>query len=298
MDFFGNDINANDNPILKRTFMFLEEGDWERANEFCEQILDQDPENAWAYLAKLMIETKVKTREELLNLTYSFENSINYKRCIRYGNEELKKELIGYIEYIKRKYGSATVPTKSEKIQPTTNAQKVSQNTYEQSFSNDTQTDIKEYGRKKFYLTILSCIGILLLMFAFMHFIEYYYFYRGYYVGSADFYYRTFWVWLIPIAIILWKESANYVKRVCSLGGNKATNIFFSVMLVGLVTARMVYVDIDYIEFMKSCYSFSHTLYFIKLHKEITGSGFTVGFLIAPVYILVAEIYAKKKKGE
>lgn len=297
MDFFGSDINANNNnSILKRTFMFLEEGDWERANEFCEQILDQDPENAWAYLAKLMIENKVKTREELLNLTYSFENSINYKRCIRYGNEELKKELIGYIEYIKRKYGSITVPTKSEKIQPTTNAPKVSQNTYEQSFSNDTQTDIKEYGRKKFYLTILSCLGVLLGMYFFTIFMLENFCYR-YGIGSEYFYYRTFWVWLIPIAIILWKESANYVKRVCSLGGNKATNIFFSVMLVGLVTARMVYVGIDYIEFMK-CFYPSRTLYFINLHEKITVSGFTVGFLIAPVYILVAEIYAKKKKGE
>ena len=45
----------NIEPLLKRAFMFLEDGDWESADEYCERVLDQDPENAMAYLGKLMV---------------------------------------------------------------------------------------------------------------------------------------------------------------------------------------------------------------------------------------------------
>ena len=41
-------------PLLKRAFMFLEDGNWQEADAYCEKVLDQDPENAQAYLGKLM----------------------------------------------------------------------------------------------------------------------------------------------------------------------------------------------------------------------------------------------------
>ena len=42
--------NANNNvePLLRRVFMFLEDEDWKSAVEYCEKVLDQDPENAQA----------------------------------------------------------------------------------------------------------------------------------------------------------------------------------------------------------------------------------------------------------
>ena len=50
--------NASVAPLLKRAFMFLEDGDFSRADEFCEQVLNLDPENAEAYLGKLMAEQR------------------------------------------------------------------------------------------------------------------------------------------------------------------------------------------------------------------------------------------------
>lgn len=41
---------ANTAPLLKRAFIFLEDGDWSSADEYCEKVLDLDPENAQAYL--------------------------------------------------------------------------------------------------------------------------------------------------------------------------------------------------------------------------------------------------------
>ena len=46
-------------PLLKRVFMFLEDGDWKKADEYCERILDTDPENCIAYIGKLCAELKL-----------------------------------------------------------------------------------------------------------------------------------------------------------------------------------------------------------------------------------------------
>ena len=88
-------------PLLKRAFMFLEDEEFDRADDFCEQVLNQDPENAQAYLGKLMSELQVKRREELANCDEPFDDSNNYRKIMRFGDSELKSEIAGYIEYIK-----------------------------------------------------------------------------------------------------------------------------------------------------------------------------------------------------
>ena len=92
---------ANIAPLLKRAFMFLEDGDWSKADDFCEQVLNQDPENAQAYLGKLMAELRVKTQENLKNCAQPFDDRNNYKKIVRFGEASLTNELAGYIVYIK-----------------------------------------------------------------------------------------------------------------------------------------------------------------------------------------------------
>ena len=52
--------SANTASLLERAFMFLEDGEWESADGYCEKVLDIDPKCAEAYLGKLMAETKSK----------------------------------------------------------------------------------------------------------------------------------------------------------------------------------------------------------------------------------------------
>lgn len=87
-------------PLLKRAFMFLEDGEWKRADDFCEQVLNLDPENAQAYLGKLMAELHVHKPEELPNCRQPFDGSNNYQKAIRFGDEKLSSKLKGYITYI------------------------------------------------------------------------------------------------------------------------------------------------------------------------------------------------------
>ena len=73
-------------PLLKRIALFLEDEEFEKADDFCEQVLNTDPENADAYLFKLLIEFKCHTADELSKQTKSIRNSKNCAKILRFGN--------------------------------------------------------------------------------------------------------------------------------------------------------------------------------------------------------------------
>ena len=87
-------------PLLRRAFMFLEDRDWDSADEYCEKVLDQEPENAKAYLGKLMAELRVSKREALQDCAEPFDGRNNYKKALRFGDEALKQELTGAVAFI------------------------------------------------------------------------------------------------------------------------------------------------------------------------------------------------------
>ena len=55
---------ANTDALLKRGNMALEDGDWKRADEFFEQVLNQNAECAEAYLGKFLAENKCRSTDE------------------------------------------------------------------------------------------------------------------------------------------------------------------------------------------------------------------------------------------
>lgn len=95
-----NTSNSNTAPLLKRAFMFLEDGDWQSANEYCEKVLDMDPECAEAYLGKLMAEVKVKKQEQLGTQAEEFTNNINYQKVLRFANASLKLTIEDYAKNV------------------------------------------------------------------------------------------------------------------------------------------------------------------------------------------------------
>ncbi len=95
--------NANAAPLLKRAFMFLEDGDFARADEFCEKVLNLDPENAEAYLGKLMAELHVKTRDALKDQPESFDSSRNYKKAIAFANDRIRELLSESTNFIQQR---------------------------------------------------------------------------------------------------------------------------------------------------------------------------------------------------
>ena len=77
-------------PLIKRAFMFLEDGLWREAEEYCEKALDIDPENAEAYLGKLLAKTRSRNKEELKNSTKSFFDDVYYKKAMKFSDDTVR----------------------------------------------------------------------------------------------------------------------------------------------------------------------------------------------------------------
>lgn len=82
------DMTAQNKAYLTRIQLFLEDGEWDRASEYCEKVLDTDPTNGQAYLYALLAELKAKTPEELASRP-PFAQNKNYQKALRFGDEQL-----------------------------------------------------------------------------------------------------------------------------------------------------------------------------------------------------------------
>jgi hypothetical protein len=89
------------NPLLERAFIFIEDGDFETGDEYCEKVLDQDPKCAEAYLGKLMADLRVNKRSQLAYARKSFQDNVNYKRIVRFGSPALIEEVSKYLDQVK-----------------------------------------------------------------------------------------------------------------------------------------------------------------------------------------------------
>ena len=94
--------NANVVALKKRGFMALEDGEWERADGFFEEALNQDAEDAECYLGKLMAELKIRKREDLKNAAEPFDDRNNCKKASRF-DAAIAKELADANAYIRER---------------------------------------------------------------------------------------------------------------------------------------------------------------------------------------------------
>ncbi len=89
--------SENFNSIMKRIEIFLGDGDWDKADSYCEAVLDYDPDCAMAYVYKLLAKYK---SPEISLLTFSqkidnkeFYSDDNYIKAIKYADAALREKL-------------------------------------------------------------------------------------------------------------------------------------------------------------------------------------------------------------
>ena len=93
--------NTNTAPLLRRGYMFLEDKEWNSADEYFEKVLDLEPENGKAYLGKLLVTLECSRLEDLEYYEYldaDLEYDKNYKKVLRYGDSKIKEKLQYYIK--------------------------------------------------------------------------------------------------------------------------------------------------------------------------------------------------------
>jgi len=90
-------VTTQSNPTvdsyLERVSMFLEDGDWKSADEYCEKVLDIDPKNARAYLGKLLAEERLNSIKILKTSGQLFTHLANFKKAVLFADSDLKTEL-------------------------------------------------------------------------------------------------------------------------------------------------------------------------------------------------------------
>lgn len=87
-------------PLLRRAYLFLEDGDFQRADELLEEVLNRDPENAQAYIGKLLVSHRLRTEAELATLPATFYDNPFYVKAHRFADDEYKKVIEGYNDEI------------------------------------------------------------------------------------------------------------------------------------------------------------------------------------------------------
>lgn len=86
-------LPADHSGMLRRAALFLEDGDFARADGICETVLDSEPENPRAYLIKLLAEYRVPSEDRLCECRADITVSGNYAKVMRFGDESLRKWL-------------------------------------------------------------------------------------------------------------------------------------------------------------------------------------------------------------
>ena len=86
---------------LKRAKMFLQDGDFENALEYCEKALDLDPENSDAYLYKLLYDLRINDEKDLGYCGGDFSDNLNFKKAYNFGSAERKRQLDNYLHAVR-----------------------------------------------------------------------------------------------------------------------------------------------------------------------------------------------------
>lgn len=82
-------------PLLDRMEIFLMDGEWEKADEYAEKVLDLEPKNAYAYWGKLLSSRNIHGLEEARNYHCKpfFDEEPLYKKALMFADPRFKAEL-------------------------------------------------------------------------------------------------------------------------------------------------------------------------------------------------------------
>ena len=96
--------NANESALMKRIEIFIEDGNFKSAEEYCEKVLDMDPENGKIYYYLMLIEREIKSIDEYTLETDSYGKVVlsnNYYKVQKYADKKIK-DVVN--EHIKNEY--------------------------------------------------------------------------------------------------------------------------------------------------------------------------------------------------
>ena len=89
--------NASTESLTKRIKLFINDEEWAKADAYCENLLDREPENAEIYFLKFLATHHKKSIEELEDKKYlEYIGDRNYQKALGFSSGELKDALFDY----------------------------------------------------------------------------------------------------------------------------------------------------------------------------------------------------------
>ena len=86
---------------MKRVRLFMEDGDFDSANEYLDKVLDEDAEYAPAYAAKVCTALGFRKEEQLAEATFLYGEHPDWKKALRFACPQQKSIYEGYYEKVK-----------------------------------------------------------------------------------------------------------------------------------------------------------------------------------------------------
>jgi hypothetical protein len=97
-------------PLVKRGYLFLEDSDWNKADEYFDKALDANPEHAPAYIGKLCAELRVRREDSLgdyqevrqgRKIDKPLGEYGHFQKALRFADDGYRNKLNGYEQKIK-----------------------------------------------------------------------------------------------------------------------------------------------------------------------------------------------------
>ena len=85
--------SASVEPLLKRILLFLKTEEYDNAIQYCERVLDMEPENSQAYLYRLMAENHIQSEDELYLLPDSLEKYKTFNLLMEFADADMRKRM-------------------------------------------------------------------------------------------------------------------------------------------------------------------------------------------------------------
>lgn len=89
------------NSLMERTYLFMEDGDFDSAEEYINRVLDIDPKYAPAYAAKVCVDFRIRKESELADAPFLYEDNSDWQKALRFADSKQRAIYEGYIEKVK-----------------------------------------------------------------------------------------------------------------------------------------------------------------------------------------------------
>lgn len=90
-------VQANTQVLLQRVKMFLEDGRFDNARQYCERVLDVVPSDWQSYLYLVLCDERLSDEAQLAQQSSNFYASKNFQNALRFAPPEKKAELKQYV---------------------------------------------------------------------------------------------------------------------------------------------------------------------------------------------------------